>query len=256
MDPRRSIDLNGDVGEGMPNDPELIPLLTSANIACGAHAGNVETMRCAVACALAAGVAIGAHPSFPDRGHFGRREMAATPTQIRGWLQEQIGALQLVAAREGARIRHVKPHGALYNLAARDPEIADAVALSVRAIDSTLALFVLAGSELAHAAVRAGLRAIPEGFCDRAYRLDGTLAPRTLPGAVIEDDSQMVRQALSLARGEPIEALGGGAICPQVETLCLHGDGADAVVFAKRLRAELAQAGIALRHNFPASPLL
>jgi len=244
---RSGIDLNGDVGEGGLQEEGLTPFLTSVNIACGGHAGDETSMLRAVRSAGRVGAAIGAHPSFPDRDHFGRREMDASSTQVKHWLTEQILVLRSIVERSGARLRHVKPHGALYNQAARDRALAEVVAETVAGIDSTLLLVALAGSELEVAGRRAGLRVIAEGFVDRAYLGDGRLAPRSQPGAVMEDEGLAIEQALRLARGQPIAALSGGTVCPQVETLCIHGDGPNAVVFARRLRERLASEGIAVR---------
>lgn len=244
---RTAIDLNGDVGEGSMQEEALIPLLSSVNIACGGHAGDERSMGEAVQRAMRAGTALGAHPSFPDREHFGRREMDATPGEVQRWMREQIVALRTVTQVFGARLHHVKPHGALYNGAVRDRSLADAIAEAVATLDPTLRLVALAGSELAAAGRRYGLRVVAEGFVDRAYLSDGGLAPRANPGAVIDDEEAAIKQGLRLARGEPISALGGGTVCPRVDTLCLHGDGPKAVVFAKNLRERLEGEGIAVR---------
>lgn len=246
---RGCIDLNGDVGEGSLNEAALIPLLTSASIACGGHAGDERSMTEAVLRAFQAGVAVGAHPSFPDRENFGRRELPVTGSEVRGWITGQVEALRIVIDRLkiGVGLRHVKLHGALYNLAARQRALAEDVVETVQAIDPSLILFALAGSELEVVARKSGLRVAAEGFIDRAYLSDGRLATREKPGAVIDDEEIAIRQALRLARGEPIEALDGGPVCPRVDTLCLHGDGPYAVVFATKLRECLTTEGIAVR---------
>jgi UPF0271 protein len=223
------IDLNCDLGEGSGHDAELMPLITSANIACGAHAGDAATMRATLALALRHGVAIGAHPGFADREHFGRREMTLPDEELGRLITEQIARLRDLSA-----IRHVKPHGALYNLAARDRRTAMVVAEAIRVLDASLVLVALRGSELVRAGRACGLRVAEEVFADRTYRADGSLTPRSEPGALITDEAQAVAQALRFARE--------GA-----DTICLHGDGAHAVAFARRLRRELADAGIEVR---------
>jgi UPF0271 protein len=228
-----AIDLNADVGEGYPNDAALYAIVTSANVACGGHAGDAHSMAEAVRGALRYGVAIGAHPSYPDRAGFGRAAADRTPDEIYGDVAEQTRALAAVAREHGARLRHVKPHGALYNLSARDATIAAAIARAVRDVDPSLALYGLAGSASIRAARDAGLRAVEEAFPDRGYAPDGTLLPRTEPGALIENSENAERQAIALARR--------GA-----QTLCIHGDGPHAVEFAHRIRAALERDGITL----------
>lgn len=223
------IDLNCDLGEGAGHDAELMPFITSANLACGAHAGDADTMRATVALAQRHGVAIGAHPGYEDREHFGRREMALAVGEVRALVERQVRALRAMAA-----VVHVKPHGALYNLAARDAAVAREVAAAVSAVDAGLVLVALRGSELVRAGRAGGLRVAEEVFADRTYRADGSLTPRSEPGAVITDEAEAVAQAMRLVRG--------GA-----DTICLHGDGVHAVAFARRLSAELRQAGIAIR---------
>lgn len=243
----RTIDLNGDVGEGMAQDEMLIPLLSSVNIACGGHAGDERSMKEAVQRGLSAGAAIGAHPSFPDRDRFGRLEVEASPDQVKDWLTEQISRLAEIAGRAGTRLHHVKAHGALYNVAARDKLVATAIAEAVVSLDPSLLLLALAGSELAAAGHHCGLRVAAEGFVDRGYLLNGHLAPRGLPGALIENEETAITQAVRLARGEPIAAVDGGMICPSVDTLCIHGDGPSAVRFAQRLRKRFVSEGIEVR---------
>src|SRR6185503_7337516 len=191
------IDLNGDVGESfgayeIGHDAVLIPILTSVNIACGFHAGDPGVMRATVALAHEHGTAVGAHPGFPDLVGFGRREMAATPREVEDFVAYQIGALAAIAAAQGVRLSHVKPHGALYNMAARDAALADAIARATAAVDRSLMLFGLPGSKSLDAARRHGVRAISEAFADRAYRPDGSLVPRSQPGAVIDDAEAVV----------------------------------------------------------------
>lgn len=246
------IDLNADMGEGFGpyafgNDEALLRIVSSANIACGYHAGDPHTMRRTVELCLAHGVAIGAHPGLPDRMGFGRREMRVSPSDAADWLLYQIGALQAIAAAAGAAVRHVKPHGALYHMAARDSEIAEAVVRAVRAADSRLLLYGPPNSQLARQSEAHGLTFIAEGFADRAYRPDGSLAPRSEPGAVLEQPEQALGQALSLIRSGSVSCRDGGQAELAVETICLHGDTPHAAEHAERLYAGLREAGVAVR---------
>jgi len=241
------VDLNADLGEGAPDDDELLTLVSSANIACGWHAGDARLMQATVTAALARGVALGAHPSYPDREHFGRREMQLAPADVRADLIYQIGALDALVRAAGGRLHHVKPHGALYNQAARDPALADAVAGAVLDVDPSLALYGLAGSELLRAAERAGLRAVAEVFADRGYRADGSLVPRGQPGALIHDSDEAVARTLRMVRDGSVVAVTGETVPLQAQTLCLHGDGPHALAFARALHAALTQAGVQLR---------
>ncbi len=251
MSRRASIDLNADVGEGCASDAELIPLVTSVNIACGGHAGDMETMRRTVALALGHGAAIGAHPGFADREHFGRREIAMPPAEAAALVVGQATLLQKVAAGLGARVGHVKLHGALYNMAARGGALAaaivDALAQAGRLSGPQWTLVALAGSELASIGRARGLTVVGEGFADRTYMRDGTLTPRSDPGAVIVDEDAAVRQVLRIAAEGTVLAADGAEVRIDADTVCLHGDGPRAVPFARRIRAELAAAGIAVR---------
>jgi 5-oxoprolinase (ATP-hydrolysing) subunit A len=229
-----SIDLNADLGEGCGDDEALLQIVTSANIASGGHAGDARTMEATVRAAIRNGVAIGAHPSYPDRAGFGRSQMERTPNEIFDDVLEQTRALATIADAQGARLRHVKAHGALYNVAARDRAVADAVSRAVLAFDSKLAIVGLAGGAQLLSARAHGLRAIAEVFADRGYRDDGSLIPRGQPGALIEDVDTAVAQALALARS------GAG------ETICIHGDGPRPVAFAGAIRAALESAGISV----------
>lgn len=239
-----TIDLNADLGEGSPHDAELLGLVSSANIACGLHAGDAQTMLQTVRHALAAGVAIGAHPSFPDRANFGRTAMQLPPDTIYALMLYQIGALQAIVRAEGGRLRHVKPHGMLYNQAATDPLLADAIAAAVKAVDPQLWLVGLAGSELIRAAGRHGLTARQEVFADRAYQADGTLVPRSQPGALLESTDAALAQSLRMIIRQQVIALGGETVAVTADTLCLHGDGPHALAFARGLRQALQQASI------------
>lgn len=241
------VDLNCDLGEGGAHDAELMPLITSANIACGAHAGDEDTMRATIGLALRHGVAIGAHPGLPDRENFGRVERAVTPAEVREWVMAQTERLQNLAEKMGARVTHVKPHGALYNMAARDADLAQAVAAAVFDVDSRLALVGLAGSRLIEAGRAAGLRVMQEVFADRTYQAEGWLTPRSRPDALILDEAVAVAQVRRMIREGKVQATDGCEVTIQADTVCLHGDGAHPVEFARRLREELTAAGVELR---------
>ncbi len=245
------LDLNADVGESfgaykLGQDAVLMPSITSASVACGFHAGDPGVMRQTVALAAQHGVAVGAHPSFPDLVGFGRREMKATPREVEDFVVYQIGALAAVAAAGGLRLQHVKAHGALYNMAVRDGAIADAIARATAAVDRSLILFGLTGSELIAAGQRAGLRTAREGFADRAYKPDGTLVPRNERGAVIEDPESVVTRAISMARDRTINAIDGSPITLEVETICVHGDTPGAAMLASQIRVALTEAGVSV----------
>lgn len=236
-----SIDLNGDLGEGCPHDAELMPFLSSANIACGGHAGDAGTMAAAVALARRHGVAIGAHPGHPDRGHFGRRELPISPGAAADLVVGQVAALAAVA---GTPPRHVKLHGGLYHQAARDELIGAAVAAAVADRWPGTMLFAPAGSRLGRSARQVGLRVAEEAFVDRGYRRDGSLVPRGDPGGVITDPVEAAARAVRLATAATVEAIDGGPLALRADTLCLHGDGPAAVAIAAAVRAALGAAGI------------
>lgn len=247
----RTLDLNTDLGESfgpwrMGQDEALLEVVTSANIACGFHAGDPDVMAETVRLAVARGVSIGAHPSLPDRQGFGRRAMAMTPQEVHNLVLYQVGALAGFARAAGARLVHVKPHGALYNQAAADPALASAIAAAVRAFDPTLVLVGLAGSRLIDAGRAAGLQVAREGFADRRYEPDGTLTPRGHPEALIHDPADAVAQVLSMVERGEVIARDGTVIPVTVDTICLHGDSPEAVSFARRLRHELTARGIVL----------
>ncbi|TPG21342.1 5-oxoprolinase subunit PxpA [Variovorax guangxiensis] len=240
------IDLNADLGEGAGSDEELLQLVSSANIACGWHAGDAVTMRQCVRWAIDNQVAIGAHPSFPDRANFGRSTMHLPPDEIVAGVLYQIGALAAIVRGEGGTLAHVKPHGALYNQAVKDPELAAAIVDAVRRFDPGLRFFGLAGSGMISAAERAGLKPVEEVFADRGYMPDGSLVPRSQPGALIEDEEQSLAQTLSLVRDHQVRAIDGSLIAVNAQTVCLHGDGAHALAFARRIRSTLEREGIAV----------
>jgi len=238
------IDLNADLGEGGSADAELMTLVSSVNIACGFHAGDAQTMLTSVRNAIKNGVAIGAHPSFPDRENFGRTAMDLPPETVYAQVLYQIGALEAIVRAENGVLCHVKPHGMLYNQAAKDPALADAIARAVRDCNPALILVGLAGSELIRAGERQGLITRQEVFADRGYQPDGSLVPRTQPGALITDEERALAQTLEMVRSGHVTATDGTSATVKAETVCLHGDGEHALQFARRLRAAFAEQGI------------
>lgn len=242
------MDLNCDIGESygawrMGADAEVMPWITSANIACGFHAGDFSTMQRTVALAVRHGVAIGAHVSLPDLQGFGRRELRVSSDEAHAMTLYQIGALDAFARAAGTRVVHVKPHGALYNMAAKDAALADAIAAAVREFDRELVLVGLAGSELPKAGGAAGLRVAHEAFADRRYEADGSLTPRREADAVIHDVAAAVTQAVRIATEGSVETRGGGTRTIRADTICVHGDRPDAASFARKLHDALVGAG-------------
>lgn len=233
------IDFNCDLGEGCGGDAAIVPWISSASLACGFHAGGPETMRAAVALCLRHGVAIGAHPSLADREGFGRRMLEATPEQVYALTLYQAGALEAFVRAAGGRLHHLKPHGALYNLAAADAAIAEAIACAVRDFDRGLILYGLANSALTRAGESAGLRVVHEVFAERRYRADGSLVPRGEPGAVIRGLDEALAQVRAMLREGVVVADSGERVPIRADTLCLHGDRADAAAFARALRGAL-----------------
>lgn len=243
------IDLNSDVGESfgpwqMGADAAVMRSITSANVACGYHAGDPAVMRATVRLAREAGVAVGAHPGFQDLVGFGRRDIRMSSGEVENMVLYQIGALAAMASAEGVRLAHVKAHGALYNMAARDRGLAGAIARAVRSFDRSLILFGLPGSELLRAGEDAGLRVAAEGFADRAYEPDGTLVPRTRPGSVITDPDELVRRSLRLVRDGRVVARDGTELTFRVDTLCTHGDTPGAGELTRLLREGLEREGV------------
>jgi UPF0271 protein len=241
------VDLNCDMGESfgaykLGLDEEVIKHITSANVACGFHAGDPTVMRRTVNLARQHGVAVGAHPGFPDLLGFGRRDLAATPEEAKDYVVYQIGALQAFAG--SARLQHVKPHGALYNMAARDAGLAKAMVDAVLEVDKNLILVALSGSEWVRIGEKAGLRVASEVFADRAYTPDGSLASRRLPGAVIEDHEQVVSRGVRMATEGKVTAINGKDIEVRADTICLHGDNPEAVTLTKTLKAKLLAVGV------------
>jgi len=243
------IDLNADIGESfgiytVGNDEMLLRSITSGSVACGFHAGDPSVMHRTVRGAVKAGVAIGVHPAFPDLVGFGRREMAATPQEIFDLVVYQIGALSAIAHTEGAKLQHVKPHGALYNMSARRKDVAEAIARAVASVDENLILVGLPGSELLAAGTRLSLRIASEAFVDRSYEPDGTLTPRHVHESVLSGPGVAAERAVRIVREKRVQARDGSALMLQAHTLCIHGDTPDAAGLAAAVRLALEQAGI------------
>lgn len=236
------VDLNSDVGEGVGVEAALLPWVTSANVACGAHAGDDATMAETMARARRLGVVAGAHPGFADREHFGRRELALSPAEVEALVARQLAALAAYGTFE-----YVKPHGGLYNLAARDRVVADAVVRAVRAHDAGLAVLGLAGSALLTAGRAAGLRVVSEVFADRGYDDAGRLLPRGEVGALIEDESEVERRVWTMVAEGRVLSRNGRWVDVVADSICVHGDGPQAVAFARRLRQSLEQRGVTVR---------
>lgn len=246
------IDINCDLGESfgawkMGADEDVMRSITSANVACGFHGGDPMVMRRTVRLARERGVAVGAHPGFPDLVGFGRRNMAASPGEVEDFVLYQVAALAGIAAAEGVRLQHVKAHGALYNMAVRDRALADAIARATAAADRSLILFGLPGSALLDAGRAAGLRVAAEAFADRSYDPDGSLTSRRKPGAVIHDPGRLVERALKMVRDREVVASDGSTIELQADTICVHGDTPGAADLVAKLRAGLEAAGVQVR---------
>ncbi len=243
-----SCDLNCDLGEGIGNDEAIMPFITSANIACGYHAGDETTIQKTVAMAKKAGVAIGAHPSFFDRENFGRTEIKdLEPQQVYDLVKAQLKIIQKIVAEGNARLHHVKPHGALYNMAARDPALSMAIAHAIYDFDKTLVLFGLSGSYLISEAKGTGIKTASEVFADRTYQDDGSLTPRTRPNAIIEDEEQSIGQVIQMIKHGKVTSTSGKELPIVAETICLHGDGKNAVAFAKAIYKKLKDENIDIR---------
>jgi UPF0271 protein len=246
------IDINSDMGESfgaytIGHDGGLFESITSANVAAGFHAGDPSVLRETIRLAKTNGVAVGAHPGFPDLVGFGRRELNVTPKEAEDMVLYQVAAVAGVAAAEGVKIQHVKPHGALFNMAARTTTLAAAIAKAVAAFDPSLILFGLAGSEMLNAGRAAGLRVASEVFADRAYERDGSLRSRIKPDAVIQDAAVVVARAVRMVQERTVEAIDGTAVPLEADTICVHGDTPGADLLAARLRAGLAAAGVVVK---------
>jgi UPF0271 protein len=245
------VDLNSDLGESygawkMGDDKAMLAIVSSANVACGFHAGDPLTVLSTLQEAAARGVAVGAHVSYPDRVGFGRRRMDVAPAELTADVIYQIGALRGLAAAAGTRVRYVKPHGALYNTIADDAVQADAVIAGIRAIDPSLALMALAGAPILERARAAGLRVVAEAFADRAYTPTGALVSRREPGAVLHDPEEVAQRMLRLATDGVIEAADGSQLRLEAQSICVHGDSPAAVAMARSVRERLANAGVAV----------
>jgi len=246
------IDINSDVGESfgaytIGHDAGLMKAITSANIAAGFHGGDPSVLRETIRLAKANGVAVGAHPGFPDLVGFGRREIQVTPKETEDFVLYQVAAVVGVAAAEGVKVQHVKPHGALFNQAVRNRELSDAIARAVAALDRSLILFGLPGSEILNAGRAAGLRVAAEVFADRAYEPDGSLASRRKPGSVIHDPDAVVARAVRMAQERTVVAVDGSVVPLEVDTMCVHGDTPGSDDLAARIRAGLQAAGVTVK---------
>ena len=247
----RRIDLNADLGESygrwrLGHDSDLLALVSSASIACGFHAGDPLGLRDTLALALTHGVTVGAHPGYPDLLGFGRRDLEATTAEVENWVIYQIGALTALARATGTNVRYVKPHGALYNKAARHAPTADAIARATAAVDSGLVLLGLPGSEILAAAERAGLRGAREAFPDRNYEPDGSLTPRSRPDALVSDPARCADRAARMALDGVVEARDGTIVELEPDSLCVHGDGPGAVAVLRAIRARLELSGVTI----------
>lgn len=248
----KSIDLNADIGEytgtsGAALDDSILDFVSSASIACGGHAGDLQVMQRTVDSAATRGVAIGAHPSYPDRENFGRREMQITEEELEAELVSQIEALAGCCANAGVALRYVKPHGALYNVAARDAEIARVIAKAVRSVNPSLVLLGLADSTMIYEAEHAGLTVACEAFADRAYLANGTLLSRDRPGAVLHDADVVANRALVIARDQYVQTVDGVRLEVKADSLCIHGDNPEALALVKATRRALEADGFAIR---------
>jgi UPF0271 protein len=245
------VDLNCDLGESfgvwkMGFDEKIIPLVSSANIACGFHAGDPVVMEKTVALVKRGGAAAGAHPGFPDLSGFGRRNLAMSPAEVKACVQYQIGALDAFCRAAGIRLCHVKPHGALYNMAAKDPALADAIVDAVREINPRLILLALAGSRMVLAAREKGIPVAEEVFADRAYEEDCSLVSRAKPGAIIADEDEAIDRVLGMVKNGTVKAVTGREIPVKADSVCIHGDGEKALLFAEKLNAAITKEGIAI----------
>ena len=246
------IDINSDLGESfgaysIGQDAGLMHAITSANVAAGFHAGDPSVLRDTIRMARESGVAVGAHPGFPDLVGFGRRELNVTPREAEDMVLYQLAAVAGVAAAEGMKVQHVKPHGALFNMAVRNAELAAAIARAVAAFDRNLILFGLPGSEILNAGRAAGLRVAAEVFADRAYEPDGSLASRRKPGSVIHDPDAVVARAVRMVKERTVVATDGSAVALEADTICVHGDTPGSDALAAKIRAGLEAAGVTVK---------
>jgi len=242
------IDLNCDMGEGLDTDGAIMPFISSANIACGYHAGNKDTMQHTATLAVQHKVAIGAHPGFADKENFGRTEQHLTDNALYDLVTTQVYALQVICRSLHAPLVHVKPHGALYNMAAKDANMARIIAKAVHDVDKKLCLFGLSNSQLITAAKGAGLKTASEVFADRTYQDDGSLTPRSQANALIDSEEQAIQQVLQMVSRQKVTTVNGHTIPLIADTICIHGDGAHAVAFARAVHAALHDHHLIIRH--------
>ena len=242
-----SVDLNADLGEGAGHDSELFELVSSANIATGFHAGDADTMHAAVSTAKACRVAVGAHPSLFDRENFGRKELKVTAEEVFDAVVYQLGVFQAIAAAAGMRPNHIKPHGALYNMATRDQNLANAIARATKSVDAKLILFAPENSALARAGESEGLQIAREVFADRNYLIDGSLVPRSRADALLHDPAEAAKRVLRMLREGKVQSVEGDDVDVRAETICVHGDTPGAVEFARELRSQLECQGVRIR---------
>jgi UPF0271 protein len=243
----QSVDINCDMGEGLDTDGLIMPYISSANIACGYHAGDEDTITSTIDLALQHAVAVGAHPSFKDKKNFGRTEMDLSAEDLFGIISEQLYLLQSISKRCGAVLHHVKPHGALYNMAAKDEQLSATIVRAVKHLDPALVLYGLSGSHLISEASKAGLRTASEVFADRTYQDNGRLTPRSDDNALITGESTMISQVLVMIGEEQVLSTSGKKITLKTDTICIHGDGVHAVPFAKKIHQTLKEKGIAIK---------
>ena len=245
------VDLNSDLGESfgrytIGNDDKIIPLITSANVACGYHASDPVVMDKTLAMAKEAGIRVGAHPGYPDLMGFGRRNMAVTPAEAKAYTLYQLGALDAFCRVHGLKMQHVKPHGAFYNMAAKDYELSQAICQAVQEFDDSLIVLALSGGELARAAKDMGLRTALEVFADRAYEEDGSLVNRRKEGAMITDENEAIARVVRMIKEKKVTAITGKDIPIQADSVCVHGDGAKALAFVEKIRSTLTAEGVEL----------
>ncbi len=245
------VDLNSDLGESfgaytIGMDEAVIAHVSSANVACGYHAGDPLVMDKTVSACKAAGVAVGAHPGYPDLMGFGRRNMVCSPKEVKAYVQYQLGALKAFTAAHGVKLQHCKPHGSLYNMAGKDMDLAMAIAEAVAAVDPDIVLLGLAGSRMLQAGKQAGLKVASEVFADRAYQADGSLVPRKQPGAVIHDKDEAIARTVRMVKEGKVTAITGEEVPLEVHSICVHGDNPSAVEFVKNIRAKLEAEGVTI----------
>lgn len=243
------VDLNSDLGESfgrytIGNDDKIIPLITSANVACGYHASDPVVMNKTIAMAKKAGIRVGAHPGFPDLMGFGRRNMNVSKEEAKAYTLYQLGALDAFCRAQGVKMQHVKPHGALYNMAAKDYDLSVAICEAIKEFDDSLIVMALSGGELVHAAKDMGLRVALEVFADRAYEEDGSLVARTKEGAMITDEEEAIRRVIRMVKEQKVTAITGKDIDIKADSICVHGDGAKALAFVERIRKAMQAEGI------------